>query len=333
MSTSTESDSTDSGGSVTVTGTLTTNNGGDLTIDPENPMEAPGALDVTDYGVTFGPLELIAYPGSTARIGGLKFLAKTGFFDGLFGSDEGGLFGAAGLLAVTNRDETLGRRNALKAVGALGLVAGGVAANARAATETRTQATFSLTSNPGGLRVRVRDRTPDYLPTSTAYYIYVNSAEYSQFSAANAESYGDVLPELTGTVVVGPRDSGGSILERLTADKARSYDGLTLTDSSESVVDDVAGVAAGTELTVTNNDVMVEAAQAAGSSETTLAINGTSIPHRHESTESSVGRYLFQDGEIRYVVGSNPPSGQTASLSLYVGRTTELLDDFSRRTT
>lgn len=331
MSTSTETGSTDSGGSVTVTGTLTTNNGGELTIDEDNPMISPGPLQVTDYGVAFGPLELIAYPGSTARIGGLEFIAKTGWFDGLFGSDsEGGLFGAAGLLAVANREEDLGRRDALKTACGLGLIAGGAAMQARAATRTRTQAQFSLTANPGGFRVRVRDRTPDYLPTSTSYYIYVNSAEYSQFSAANAQSYGDVLPELTGTVVVGPKGSGGSFLERLTADRARSYEGLTLTNADGEVVD-VASVDAGTELTITDNDVMVEAAQAAGASETTLAINGTSIPHRHESTDSPVGRYLFQDGEIRYIVGSDAPSGQTASLSLYVDRTTEFLDDLSRR--
>ncbi len=287
---------------------------------------------MTEYGVAFGPLELIAYPGSTAQIGGLEFVAKTGFFDGLFGSGEGGLFGAAGLLAIPNRDEELGRRDALKTAGALGLLAGGAATSASAETTTRTQAQFALTENPAGLRVRVRDRTPDYLPTSTSYYIYVNSAEYGQFSAANSQSYGDVLPELTGTVVVGPEGSGGSFLERLTADRARTYDGLTLTNSDGEVVDDVAATATGTKLTVTGNDVIVEAAQAAGASETTFAINGTSIPHRHESTDEAVGRYLFQDGEIRYVVGSDPPSGQTASLSLYVDTTTELLDDLSRRT-
>lgn len=332
MSTTTETDSTEAGEPPTLAGgTLTTERGGDLEIDPDNPMEAPGGIQMTDYGAAFGPLELIAYPGSEAAVGGLEFQAERGFFDGLFGSESsGGLFGAAGLIAATEHDERVDRRDALKVLAGLGAVAGLTASRVRAAMLTRTQAQFSLTKNPAGLRTRVGGRVEDYLPSDTRYYTYVNGAEYSQFAAANTESYGDILPELSGTVVIGPEGSGGSLIERLTAETAQSYEGLTLTTGDGAVVEDVATTDAGTELTVTTNDIMVEAAQDAGASETTLAINGTSIPHRHESTDSSAGRYLFEDGGIRYVVGSDPPSGQTATLALFVSRIDELLDDAGR---
>jgi len=330
MSTSTDTTSTDSGDPPTIAGTITSADGGDLEIEPDNPMVAPGAIQMTDYGAAFGPLELIAYPESTVTVGGLEFVAERGFFDGLFGSgDSGGLFGAAALIGATEHNDAIDRRDALKAMAGLGTVAA-LSAPARADTATRTQAQFSVTDNPAGLRVRVRDRTEAYLPTDTSYYVYVNSAEYSQFTAANTQSYGDVLPELTGTVVVGPEGSGGSFLERLTADTARTYEGLTLTRTDGSVVDDVATTDTGTKLTVTNNDVMVEAAQQAGAGETTMAINGESIPHRHESADDAVGYYQFQDGAVQYVVGSDAPSGQTATLALYVDRVDELLDDVGR---
>lgn len=330
-STSTKTQTSESGGPCKVVGgVFTSKNGGDVEVDTDNPMSAPGGVQMTDYGAAFGPLELIAYPGSVATIGGLEFVEEKGFFDGLFGSDSsGGLFGAAGLIAATEYDDRVERRDALKAIGALGGVAM-FSSPAKADTSTRTQAQFSLTENPKGVRIRVLDRINQYLPTDKRYYTYVNSAEYSQFSAANSDSYGDILPELLGTVVVGPEGSGGSLLDRLTSDKERTYEGLTLTNSDGSIVSDVKDKDAGTELTVTENDVIVEAAQNAGAEETMLAINGTSIPHSHESKSDSVGRYLFQDGGIRYIVGSNPPTGQTATLSLYVGHVTEILDDAGR---
>lgn len=317
-----------------VGGSIPSSKGGTLDLDPEKPMAAPGGVQATDYGAAFGPLEVIAYPDSEVRIGGLQFKGPAGILEGIFGDGGEGdsLFGllpfvAAGSVANHHRrdgesDNRLGRRDLLRTAAAGGLLLGGSQAVAAAST-TQTRAQFAVLENPSGIRVRVDDRVEGYLPTSAQYYTFVNNERYSKFTAANSESYGDVLPKQTGTVVVGPSGASGGLLARIGSEKTQVYEGLSLSKA-------VSDAEVGENITITENDIIVEHVQSAGASETTCAINGTSIPHEHEDSQSDRGYYGIHNGKLIYQKGPSAPTGQTATVVLYAETVDEILDDVSR---
>lgn len=315
--------------STVVGGRLDADSGGTLELDPTKPMEAPGGLQATEYGTQFGPLEIAAYPGSTARVGGLSFDTPARLFEGLFGTGSGdGLFAGGLLLAGADPDgddNDVTRRDLLRAAAASGMLLGGTATTVSAAgsTKTLTRAQYAVLENPSGIRMRVFDRVPNVLPPDTLYYTYVDGQDYASFSAANESDYGDVLPKTVGTVTVGPKGSGGGFFAALGTDKTQTYQGLALSKPTGEAD-------TGEELTITTNDIIVEHVQSAGSDRTTLSIAGTSIPHEHESASSPKGYYGIHNGSLIYRVGSNAPSGQTADLVLYADRVTELLDDIDR---
>jgi len=325
----TDSD-TDDGTPMTVAGvTVGTPDGGDLVLDAEKPMRAPDGLELSQTGAAFGPLEISAYPGSTARIGGLEFLEQQSFLDTLFGSGAGeGLFGTAVAVGSAERDRdrtnnTATRRDVLKAAG-LGVTAAastGVAA-AQTTESYYRKAQFETTENPEGIRVRVFDRAESYLPPDTAYYTYVNGQDYGRFAAATDAGYGDILPTKEGNIMVGPEGSG-SFLEALRADKTVIYDGISLPKSTTEAQ-------TGEKLVLSTNDILVEAVQRVGGDETMLSLNGESIPERSEDIESTLGYYGVSDDRLVYIVGREPPAATSAKLTIYADRSDELLDDISR---
>lgn len=332
MATETETQ-TGSGESETMTisgVTLGTVEGGEMILDGEKPMEAPGGIELTKTGAQFGPLEISPYPDSTARIGGLTFLEVRSFIDSLFGSGAGGgLFGTLAVSASVDRrrqdgdDNNISRRDLLKTLGAGAAVAGATGTAAATTTETDFQrAQFEAQKNPEGLRIRVFDREDGYLPVDRTYYTFVNGQSYGRFAPATDTGYGDVLPTKTGTVTVGPEGSG-SFLEALRADKTVTYDGISLAKSTTDAQ-------TGEEIVLSTNDLIVEAAQQASGSGTTLTLNGTSIPHQNESIEDSVGYYGISDDRLVYTTGRQPPAATSARFTIYPGRVDELLDDISR---
>lgn len=319
--------------------------GGTLVIDSQKPMEVEGSLRQTSTGMAFGPLEISAYPDSEARVGGLEFQEVESLLDKLFGGDSSGLFGllAAGSLVplttprANQETETSGglsRRSFMQAAGVAMLAAGAsTQASAETATPTATptgeettyqKAQFVALSNPSGLRIRVLDRTSGVLPPDESYYTFSNGDRYDRFAAAVDTDYGDVLPERTGTVTVGPEGASGGFLARLRADKTQVYEGLALPKA-------VSDADSGEPLTITDNDIIVEHVQTAGESNTILSIDGVSIPHIQESQTESVGYFEVHNGSLVYRPGSDPPTGQSASLILYADASSEILDDISRR--
>ena len=325
-----------------VAGSIPSKDGGTVRIKGDKPMRSRGGVAVTDYGPAFGPLEVIAYPGSRVLVGGLEYLESRSFVDRLFGSedDNDGLFGVLGLLAApeaaarldtdATRDVEPGdenpvpRRDLLRAAAASAAVVGGATAAASAASSTFPRARFAALENPSGIRMRVRDRQPDVLPTSRQYHVYVDGREYEDFQAASTDSYGDVLPETTGTVTVGPSGAAGGLLSGLLGSKSQEYAALTLEKP-------ISEADPGERLLITDNDILVDTIQRTGSRRTTCTINGESIPHIHESASSPAGSYAIMDGQLVYEVGSDPPGGETATVTVYASRTEEFKDDLSRR--
>lgn len=308
-------------------GIISSKSGGDIELDPEKPMETPGGVQATEYGAAFGPLEISAYPGSTARVGGLTFREPAGILDGLFGSGGGsGLFATLPLLAAHRADDdedSVTRRDVIRTGAAAGLLLGGQA-TAAAATKTATRAEFAALENPAGIRMRVFDRVQNVLPPDRLYYSYLDGESYASFSADSSSDYGDVLPKATGTVTVGPKGSAGGFFASLGTEKTQVYEGLELPKSTSDADN-------GERLTISTNDIIVEHVQSAGASEATMAIGGTSIPHEHEDSESSRGYYTIHNGDLIYRAGASPPSGQTATLVLYASRSEEIFDDLERR--
>lgn len=331
MSTETETDSDeDIEPAKILGGTLLTKDGGNLEISDTQPMRTPTALRPTKTGILFGPLEISAYPDSTARVGGLSFMQEKSFLDSLFDSGAGeGLFGTMVAVGSADRDRdrtdnTMTRRDLLKAAG-LGLGAAAAVGTARASqTETVAhKAQFEAIENPSGIRCRIFDRTEGYLPTSETYYTFVDGQDYSRFAAASDDSYGDVVPQRTGTVVVGPEGAGGGFWTALEADKTVAYDGLPLPKSTTEAE-------AGEQLVISDNDILVEAAAESGKDRTTLAINGRSIPHQNEDREDEVGYFGVSDDRLVYTVGNNPPAGGSVALVIYANRSDEIADDAAR---
>lgn len=317
-------------------GRINTETGAELTIDGDQPMEVEGSVQQTDVGAAFGPLEIAPYPDSSAVVGGLRFLEVEGFFDRLFGDGEQDetLFGTTALAAGTataaadeDVDVDMGRRNLLQGlgVGALAVVGGSRLASAQTTKVSKRfgKAQFNAEVNPDGLRIRVRDRVEGVLPTDTEYYTFVDSVEYSRFFAGVDSDYGDVLPGQFGTVTVGPEDAAGGIYTELTTDKTQVYEGLPLSKPTTDA-------SAGERLVISQNDILVEYVQRAGEDETTLAVNGTSIPHYQEDDESTLGYYRVHNGALIYRVGRQAPSAQSATLVLFVDPSDELLDDITR---
>lgn len=332
--TETATEEEDAGTPMQIAGAIVgTADGGDLELSPNQPMDVPDGLQFTATGALFGPLEISAYPDSTARIGALDFVQEESFADSLFGSGAGeGLFGsliAFGSASRASEDQEPGdthatRRDVLRAIG-LGVTAGAATATARGATQDTLahKATFEAIENPAGLRVRVFDRVPGYLPTDTTYFTFVNGQEYARFSAASDEGYGDVVPQRTGSVTVGPEGAAGGFLAGLRTDKTVVYNGLTLSKST-------ADAQAGEQLVFSDNDILVEAAAGAGADRTMLAINGQSIPHRTEDREDEVGYYGVSDDRLVYTVGNQPPSAGSVTFTLFANRSDELVDDATR---
>lgn len=321
-------------------GTLVAPSGGDIELNTDRKMDAPGGVQATEYGHAFGALEIIAYPESEARVGGLEFLEARSLIDSLFGKDEdGGLFGFflfVGAPAAAWRhqqrdaerpeqeENRVSRRDVLRTGLASGLLAGG-AAGVAAASPAMTRARFAVVENPGGLRLRIRDRAGDVLPADRTYHVYLDGDDYGTFQPASLDSYGDVLPETAGTVTVGPKGAEGGILSRLFKDRTKEYAGIALEK-------DIADADAGERLLITDNDIIVDTIQQTGSKNTICTINSKSIPHSHEDRSIPVGYYGINNGEVFYEVGSDPPGGQTADLTVYASRTVELADDAKRRT-
>lgn len=322
-------------------GTFVAPEGGDLEVDPDKPMDVPESVQMTDYGPMFGPLEISAYPDSTARVGGLTFSAVEGLFDGLFDHASDGLFGASllglGLAAPRDRDDTsdgISRRSFLQAAGAGALAVGYGTQTASAATPTptptptetdgpQTKAEFEAIANPQGIRTRVFDRVDGVLPTGEPYYTWVDGSNYGQFFAGSESDYGDVLPEKVGTVTVGQDGAAGGFFEALTSDKTQVYDRLSLSQN-------LGDAQTGEQVAVSTNDIIVEQAQAAGGDDMTLAVNGVSLPHEQETTDADVGYYSTQNGKLIIRVGPSSPSGGSATLVLFADTTDELLDDINR---
>lgn len=324
-----------------ISGAISTAEGGILRASSESPMHAKGGVQVTEYGAALGPLEVIAYPGSTALVGGLDYMEAPGFVDSLFRDGEGGgLFGLLPLLAAPEAAARIGteqtkdvepgdenrvsRRDLMRAGAATVGVVGGAATVAAAASPV-VRARFAVLENPAGIRLRVRDRVPDVLPTDRQYHVYLDGRDYGDFQAASLDSYGDVLPEATGTVTVGPSGSAGGLLTRLLGSRSHEFSGLAMGKP-------LSEADPGERIPITDNDILVDTIQQAGSSNTICKINGESIPHVHEDSKSNVGNYSVMDGKIVYEVGTHPPGGETASLTVYASRTDEALDDVSRRT-
>lgn len=332
--TPTETDSDEDGTPMQIAGAIVgTADGGDLEISQDQPMDVPGGLQFTTTGAAFGPLEISAYPDSTARIGALNFILEESFIDSLFGSSAGdGLFGsliAFGSASRASEDQAPGdthatRRDVLRAIG-LGVTAGAASASARGATQDTLahKATFEAIENPAGLRVRVFDRTPGYLPTNATYFTFVNGQAYTRFSAASDDGYGDVVPQRTGSVTVGPEGAAGGLLAGFRTDKTVVYNGLTLSKST-------ADAQAGEQLVFSDNDILVEAASNAGADRTMLSINGRSVPHKTEDREDEVGYYGVSDDRLVYTVGNQPPSAGSVTFTLFANRSDELVDDATR---
>lgn len=324
-----------------------TPNGGDIRLTGDTPIRIRGGLASRMYGTAIGPLELTAYPSTTATIEELSFetegglLSTRGWFDE--GSDDtstsdggggGGWFAFLPLLipglrgrrsgateSLPDEGVSVSRREMLALFGVLG--AGIGAGRVQAAGEKNlTKGRLGLTSNPGGVRVRALDRVENVLPTDSVYHLTVEGIEYDDL-AGGLSSYADIPPLVTGNVALGQEVSIFASLKKLSGKKAVSYEDIALPQDPTSANE-------GSELIITDHDIITTHLQKAGDSDSVLTIGGTSIPHYSEADSDSRGWYDVRDDAVIYHVGSNPPSGETATLTLYVGIASEAKDDVGR---
>lgn len=317
--------------------TLSTDKGGSLQIPADERVESPSGAAIRPYGVGFGPLEVTAYPDTTATITGLSYgtdaLVGDKWFDDSAESQDSGWFGAAlpGLLAGVpagaaagdddSTDTDLRRREFLVGAATALTVSGAMTQSAAALDETATRARIQLDANPGGLRVRVLDVLEQYLPTGVQYHLSVDGVAYDSVVGGTLDDYADVPPTVSGEVVVGQDVSLLSKIRAILGAKAVTYDGITLAK-------DPADAPQGTKLTVTTHEIIATHLQK--SKHSTLTIGGESIPHYSESATSPRGWYAVRDGAVVYQVGSDPPSGTTASLTIHASLPDELSDDAGR---
>lgn len=310
----------DSSGGVSsqVFGLIPSENGGEMTIPAESPMKCPGPMQSTTQGAMFGNVELIAGSESSTTVSGLSFLESPGILESLLATTGAGAAAVGGVAATAEgQDATVNRRRFLQASVVAGAVAFGV--GSADAESNITRARFSVDENPGGLRVRLHERIASYPAAIDEQHLYVNGVEYGAFAD---EPKADVLPGLTGTVTVGPSDVLGGLLASFTESRTKVYDGLK-------PAPDIADSETGDKITITDNPMIASHTRQAAPSAVTLTVGGESIPHKSES-DSERGQFSVSDGRVVYVLGSNPPSGDTATLSVYAGRVAEVLDDARR---
>lgn len=292
--------------------------------------EAPRAIGLTTHGIAIGPIELSAYTDSTAKIKDLQYGAQeSGFFDG-WGSDSdsdwfaSGAAGAAVASTAREPDEAnpiMSRRNLLLSGGIALLGASYVSASEATAESQISVARFELTDNPGGLRVRVRDIAPDFLPTDAIYYVMVDGMDYAEFQGGGQS--GDIPPI--------PQDGSWNVeiqtdapdlmadVRRHMGEKELEYRFTLAQRPSEASI--------GTRLTITDHPMIREATLRAGADATTLEVGDEAVPHQSESRSNEVGWYGVRDGEVVLNVGPDPPSDNQAVMTVYAGILEETIND------
>jgi hypothetical protein len=313
--------------------------GGQVHIPKDAPCQTAGSSWMTPVGTGLGPLDVSAYPNSTASIGNVSYLSGDGgYFDHDWGgADDGDYFGAAGGAATAgaitgttarqSRDEPKGpprctRREAVRSALTIAAV-GGLAGNAAAESQTLTKtAAANIKTNPSGLKLRVLDTGASVLPADMQYYALVNDMNYSRFRGG-PEDAAELPPTLTGGLKLATKPGLLAGVKATLGKKALSY--------SFSISQSPSELAPGESIALTDHPFVVDGTLKAGAGNLTLTIGGTSVPHYEESADSAKGYYRVREGAVIYRAGSKTPSGTEAELVVYEGTPQETLDDLRRK--
>lgn len=295
--------------------------------------QTAGVSAMSPHGVGFGPLQLSAYPESLAVISDVTLEEPDGSWFNGWGSDDGDGGGAfwsslalLGTGAVTTDEPEKGeetrttRRDLLKVLGVTTATVTGATAVA-SAQETTTTVSFNIDSNPGGLRIQILDIVGGLLPPDQQYYALVNGMDYATFSGSSEDS-ADLPPKLTGSASI---DTSVGFL-----DGPKTTIGRKAIDYDFELPKNPSNLTEGELVEVTPHPFVVDAVLKAGSKAVTLSIDGSEIPHYEESPDDNIGLYRVREGSVMYRVGSSPPTGTDASMTVYAGLVDEKLDDAKR---
>lgn len=293
------------------------------------PSTVVGVSKMSDVGVSFGPVELSAYPDSTITIADFKYEEKKteigSWLEGITEGDETDNSSAFGLMLAgftANRaDVEISRRDALKLVGVTAGVTGTASGIVSGETVVRI-ASFDLNENPSGLKFRIRDDVvKDLMPAGEIYYGTRDGIDYDK-TENRGTNWAFLPPKLTGRIEIVSEVSFFARIKSLIGKKQITYKFV--------IPDDVT---ADKPITVTDNGIVANAVKKGGPDDTTLQFGDESIPHRTEVSSRQDGVYLVDNQKVVYRPGNELPTGQVMELTIYSGIVEEAKDDVSRAVT
>lgn len=287
------------------------------------------------WGLGFGPLRIAPFAGTTVRIDELSFAALESSFwpflsaaSGVTNQQTATAGAGAALLAASAPDEeiALTRRDALVAAGVAATTA--LATGTAAADDdddddtdeaTRHVAEFELSENPRGIGIWIDDMVADYLPHGQTYYAEVDGSTVDSFETGNGESL-VIGPKIEGTLRI-ISESEASLVQRILVQIQRGEE-IKYTFQLDEQLDETPR---GETVLITDQPIVIDAIESAGSSETLIEIGGENIPHTDEGS-STRGNWYIRD-EVSLVVETDvdSPDSQQVELTINAGLLDSLL--------
>jgi len=306
--------------------------GGNITVENSTtPTIRPGG----ELGLGFGPLRIVPFAGTTVRIDELSFSALDEsilpFLNAASGvTTETTAVGAgAALVAASAPDEdvALRRRDALIAAGTVataGLAASGTAAaddddndedddDDDSDAQTRHVAEFELTENPRGIGIRIDDVTENYLPHGETYYVKLDGSVVDSIETGNGEML-TIGPTKTGSVRV-VSESEVSLVQRI-LNQIQGGDEINYTFNRDEPVSEFSR---GEEIVITDQELVIEAIQSAGTDETVIEIGDENIPHTDDRSSQRGNWYLRDEAALVYEAGLDSPDSENIELTINAG--------------
>jgi hypothetical protein len=180
---------------------------------------------------------------------------------------------------------------------------------------TRYVAEFELAESTRGIQIGIDDRVDQFLPVGEKYYVELDGSVVDSFKTGENDSARFTIgPGITGRVRVVAED-GVSLWRKILADFS-SGEPLTYTFNLEQPV---AARDRGTEITITDQPIAVDALRDAGEDETVLKINDTTISNLKDGSSSRGNWYLRDETALVYEVGVDAPDSSVVELTINAG--------------
>lgn len=305
-----------------------TRKGGRISVTgSKNTVVAP--VQISDYGIDFGPVKLRTSSGSQAVVSNISFGGDGGgWLSSLFGVFALGHTGvgasshaASPKFEAADGDPTLTRREAIL-IAATVATAAGSGSVAGANGSDIAIASFSVAdSGPGGVRIELGSGTKRVFPDSSEYSIGVDGP------SVDSESGVIIPPNSAAEVKISTAGVGSFLsgIEKMTGSPSWEYQ-VAIPKQADQYNE-------GDKVPVTSDPTIIQSIEQADNgdgSSTILRLGENSIPHREEDTEYALGYYELTNGTVQYHVGPDPPPARDITIHVNVSTVSEVIDDITR---